>query len=112
MKIEQIAYDVRSRYFCIKKIVRQQSHNGKNKTFWFFDWEGLKQRQDQFARTGVPTPAMWSGDLSNITDSSGDVFTLYDPLTTKADGTRLPFSGNIIPSDRISPFAKLMQTLV
>jgi len=87
-------------------------YNGKNKTFWFFDWEGLKQRQDQFARAGVPTPAMWGGDLSNLTDASGDVFTLYDPLTTKADGTRTPFAGNLIPADRISQFAKLMQTLV
>src|SRR5438094_4716818 len=87
-------------------------YNGKNKTFWFFDWEGLKQRQDQFAIAGVPTPAMWGGDLSNITDSSGDKFTLYDPLTTKADGTRTPFAGNIIPADRISTFAKAMQTLV
>ncbi len=87
-------------------------YNGKNKTFWFFDWEGLKQRQDQFAITGVPTAAMWNGNMSNITDSSGDVFTLYDPLTTKADGTRTPFAGNIIPSDRISAFAKSMQSLV
>src|SRR6266446_994689 len=86
-------------------------YNGKNKTFWFFDWEGLKQREKSFARTGVPTPAMWNGDLSNITDSSGDVLSIYDPLTTSANGTRTPFSGNIIPSSRISQFSKAMQAI-
>jgi len=87
-------------------------YNGRNKTFWFVDWEGLKQRQDQFAIAGVPTAAMWNGNLSNMTDSSGDAFTVYDPLTTRADGTRTPFAGNIIPSARISAFAKSMQSLV
>src|SRR5690348_16677518 len=86
-------------------------YNGKNKTFWFFDWEGLKQRESSFATTGVPTPAMWDGDLSNITDTSGDVYTVYDPLTTRADGTRLPFPGNKIDTSRISQFSRTMQSI-
>src|SRR5712692_9069395 len=86
-------------------------YNGKNKTFWFFDWEGLKQRESSFATTGVPTPAMWNGDLSNITDTSGDVYTIYDPLTTRADGTRLPFGGNKIDPSRISQFSRTMQSI-
>src|SRR5579871_5213173 len=86
-------------------------YNGKNKTFWFVDWEALKQRQSVYAETSVPTAAMWGGDLSNITDANGDKITLYDPLTTKADGTRTPFAGNIIPTTRISQFAKTMETV-
>src|SRR5579863_7780741 len=78
-------------------------YNGKNKTFWFFDYEGLKQRQNQFATTGTPTASMWNGDLSNITDTSGDHFTIYDPATTAGpNGARTPFPNNIIPSNRIS----------
>ena len=42
----------------------------------------MKQRQNKFATTGVATPAMWNGDLSNITDTNGDKYTMYDPLTT------------------------------
>src|SRR3954453_23993630 len=57
-------------------------YNGRNNTFWFFDYEGLKQRQDQFAITAVPTAAIWNGDLSGIVDTSGDRFTIYDPATT------------------------------
>ncbi|HXI38896.1 MAG TPA: carboxypeptidase regulatory-like domain-containing protein [Bryobacteraceae bacterium] len=85
-------------------------YNGKNKTFWMFNWEGLKQRQNQFATTGVPTAAMWNGDLSNITDFNGNAYTIYDPATTTGpNGARLPFPNNVIPSDRISQTAKVFQ---
>ncbi len=85
-------------------------YNGKNKTFWMVNWEGMKQRQNQFATTGVPTAAMWNGDLSNITDFNGNAYTLYDPTTTTGpNGARLPFPNNVIPSDRISQTAKIFQ---
>ena len=87
-------------------------YNGKNKTFWFFDWEGMKQRQNQFAITGVPTAAMWNGDLSNITDSNGDHFTIYDPATTTGPMEYAsPFPNNVIPANRISQTAKIFQSV-
>ncbi len=87
-------------------------YNGKNKTFWLFDYEGLKLRQNTFATTAVPTAAMWNGNLSNITDTSGDQYTLYDPATTSGpNGVRLPFAGNVIPANRISQTAKTFQTV-
>jgi len=70
----------------------------KNKTFFFFDQELLKQRQEVFAQTAVPTAAMWAGDFSNLTDTSGDKFTLYNPYTTTANGSRSPFPNNKIPT--------------
>lgn len=75
----------------------------KNKTFFFYDQELLRQRAQTFAQTGVPTPAMWAGDFSNETDTSGDKFTIYNPFTTTSTGARAPFSGNIIPASLISP---------
>jgi hypothetical protein len=86
-------------------------YNGKNKTFWFFDYEGLKLRQNQFAITAVPTASMWNGDLSSITDTSGDRFTIYDPGTTGPNGVRSPFPNNVIPANRISQTAKTFQTV-
>ena len=87
-------------------------YNGKNKTFWFVDWEQLKQRQNSFAKTAVPTPAMWTGDLSNITDFNGDQFTVYDPTSTHGpDGTRTPFPNNVIPSSMLSPYASVFQSI-
>src|SRR5579863_4640096 len=85
-------------------------YNGKNKTFWMFDWEGMKQRQNKFATTGVPLASMWNGDLSNITDFNGNAYTIYDPATTTGpNGARQPFSGNMIPASRISQYAKIFQ---
>jgi hypothetical protein len=87
-------------------------YNGKNKTFFFFDYEGMKQRQKTFATTGVATPSMWAGNLSNITDFNGDKFTIYDPTTTQGpNGVRLPFANNTIPSSRLNPIAKAMQSV-
>jgi hypothetical protein len=84
----------------------------KNKTFWFVDWEQMKQRQNTFAITGVPTAAMWNGDLSNYTDSSGDKYTIYDPNTTTGpNSVRQPFPNNVIPPGRISQYAKIFQSV-
>jgi hypothetical protein len=87
-------------------------YNGKNKTFWFFDWEGMKQRQDTQAIVATPTAAMWDGNLSNITDTSGNQYTIYDPATTNGPaGTRLPFVNNVIPLSRLSPYANVFRSV-
>jgi hypothetical protein len=83
----------------------------KNKTFWYFSYEGMRLRQQVFARTQQPTDAIWGGDFSGAVDQNGNKFTIYDPLSTKADGTRLPFAGNIIPTDRIAPIAAVMKSV-
>ena len=55
---------------------------------------------------------MWNGDLSNLVDASGQKTIIYDPLTsTGPNGVRQPFANNIIPPDRISAFAKVLQSL-
>lgn len=87
-------------------------HDGRNKTFWFASYEGLRQREQRNYNDVVPTDAMWNGDFSNIVDNAGVRTHIYDPLTTAADGTRLPFSGDIIPENRLSPIFKTMSTLV
>ncbi len=74
----------------------------KNKVFFFYDQEFLKQRQQLFQQTAVPTDAMWAGDFSNITDSSGDKFTIYNPYTTTANGSRAPFPNNQIPTSLLN----------
>lgn len=87
-------------------------YNGKNKTFWMVDWEGMKLRQDNYAITAVPTAAMWNGDLSNITDFNGNKYVIYDPASTSGpNGTRTPFPNNVIPQSRLSPYAKIFQSV-
>jgi hypothetical protein len=74
----------------------------KNKAFFFYDQEFLKQRQQLFEQTAVPTAAMWAGDFSNMTDTSGDKFTLYNPYSTSAGGSRAPFPNNVIPTNLLN----------
>jgi hypothetical protein len=69
----------------------------KNKAFFFFDEEVLRQRQEVFAQTAVPTDAMWGGNFSNAVNTSGNPILMYNPYTTDANGNRSPFPGNQIP---------------
>jgi hypothetical protein len=82
--------------------------HGKNKLFFFLDYQGTKRRQ-YAADTNLtlPTAAMRTGDLS----ATG--VTIYDPLTGNADGTgRTPFTNNTIPSTRIDPAAATLTALL
>lgn len=72
----------------------------KGKTFFFVNYEGMRQRQGLVFSNIIPTAAMRQGDFS-----APGLNTIYDPLTT-ANGTRTPFSGNRIPSNRLSPQAQ------
>jgi hypothetical protein len=95
-----------------KPIFGPFGYDGRNKLFWFGAYEGLRQRQRRFTLYDTtPTDAMWNGDLSNMVDTSGNKYVIYDPRTTDANGNRQPFPGNIIPADRISPIAKLLKSL-
>jgi hypothetical protein len=89
--------------------------DGRNKTFWFAAYEGLRSRESALPLGGygaVPTAAMWAGDLSNRVDENGVRTIIYDPLTsTGPNSVRTPFANNRIPENRISPFAKVMQSL-
>ncbi|MCW5977079.1 MAG: TonB-dependent receptor [Bryobacteraceae bacterium] len=83
----------------------------KNKTFWFVAYEGQRERQATFARAQAANDAIWGGDFSGAVDSDNVPITIYDPLTTAADGTRTPFAGNRIPSSRIAPIAATMKSV-
>ena len=77
-------------------------YNGKNKTFFFFSYEGFRNRNGATNATAtVPTPEMYYGDFSNWVNASGQQIPIYDPTTqvTNPDGTvtRTRFPGNQIP---------------
>lgn len=93
-------------------IIIPKLYNGKNKSFFFVAYEGLRQRQVSFYNDVVPTDAMWNGNFNDIIDNNGVRSTIYDPLTTNAAGARLPFTGNQIPSARLSPIFKTIGGLV
>ncbi|MBM3812725.1 MAG: carboxypeptidase regulatory-like domain-containing protein [Acidimicrobiia bacterium] len=76
-------------------------YNGREKTFWFANWEGFRWRRGQTAQATVPIAEMRAGDFSSHPNN------IYDPLTGALDPQgriiRQPFAGKRIPSSRISP---------
>jgi len=87
-------------------------YNGKNRTFWFFGYEGSRLIDPQFAGASVPTQAMRNGDFSGLVDAQGRLYTIYNPNTTGANWSRQPFSYggklNVIDPSLESPLAKYL----
>ena len=77
-----------------------------SKTFFYAAGEGYRDGLSQNAVMHVPTAAMRNGDFSKLTNLAGQPVIIYDPATTDANGNRQPFPGNIIPANRISPWAR------
>lgn len=57
-------------------------YDGRNKTFFFFSYEGFRQRIGNTYVESVPTAAEKNGDFTNYRDSNGNVIPIYDPTTT------------------------------
>jgi outer membrane receptor protein involved in Fe transport len=80
-------------------------YDGRNRTFFFAAYEGLRLSRDVVSFSRVPTERELRGDFANSTLAR----LIYDPATTRvgADGrlVRDPFPGNQIPVNRISPLA-------
>jgi hypothetical protein len=58
--------------------------NGRNKFFFFGDYEGLREQTATTLLTTVPTAAEKAGDFTADTNASGQQIKIYDPLTTQA----------------------------
>ena len=71
----------------------------RQSTFFFLNFESVRQVSPGSSTFTVPTAAMRAGDFS----ATG--VAIYDPNTIDANGVRQPFPGNIIPAGRINPIA-------
>ncbi|MEZ5426900.1 MAG: TonB-dependent receptor [Pyrinomonadaceae bacterium] len=85
-------------------------YNGKNKTFFFFNYEAYRTQQSETVITTVPTARMRNGDFSELlTDPYilqffGGPLPIFDP--SLPPGARMQFPGNIIPQSSISPVGR------
>jgi hypothetical protein len=115
-------------------------YNGRDKTFFFFNWEEYLESTTLSFTDTVPIAAYRQGNFSSISPNGGPGFnpglgvpagalpsvdplgrpifanTIYDPTTERqaANGVavRDPFPNNIIPDMMISPAAKKIQSLI
>jgi Carboxypeptidase regulatory-like domain len=88
--------------------VKLPGYNGKDRTFFFVNYEGLRQESATVSTFTVPLPEWRTGDFSTIRNASGQPIVIYDPSTTRPDPAnpgqfiRDPFPGNRIPANRLS----------
>jgi hypothetical protein len=86
-------------------------YNGRNKTFFFYAYEGDKWGTPSTVIATVPTAAEKNGDFSALL-KLGAAYQLYDPFSTTPNGaghySRTPIPGNIIPTSRLNPTALAM----
>jgi hypothetical protein len=82
----------------------------KNKTFFLFDFEKLRDIGSSQAVATFPTDLQRSGNFSQTYtfDQNGNLapVTIYNPYSIDANGNRLPFPNNVIPASMFDTVAK------
>src|SRR4030095_2180644 len=78
-------------------VVIPKLYNGKDKSFFFFSYEGIRQPAQSLVSGSFPVPdAMRNGDFSSLSTP------IMDPQTNQ------PFPGNMIPASRLNPFTSMV----
>jgi outer membrane receptor protein involved in Fe transport len=80
----------------------------RDKLFFFYNYEGYRERSASIETITSPTAAQRTGDFSGLRTSAGAPILIFDPNTTRPDPAnpgrfiRDQFPGNVIPENRIS----------
>ncbi len=87
-------------------------YDGRNQTFFFFNWEQVNDHGVSTPTANVPTALQKSGDFSQTFTSANALIKIYDPQSTVADPTqksgysRSLFPNNAIPANRMDPIMR------
>jgi hypothetical protein len=86
-------------------------YKGKNRTFFFGNWEQYHYINYSQIITSVPIAAQRNGDFSTLFDATGKLIPIYDTATTQLNPSgsgyiRSQFPGNIIPDSRLDPVSQ------
>ncbi|MFN7544676.1 MAG: TonB-dependent receptor domain-containing protein [Acidobacteriota bacterium] len=92
-------------------------YNGRNRTFWFFNYEGQRQRISSAATALYPSRAQLEGNLADDSAGTGilprgSALCQANPAARRCADVLDPFGGapfpnNIIPASRIDPTSRL-----
>ncbi len=81
----------------------------KDRTFYFFSYEGSRRRNGSIRTLTVPTQLQKQGDFSQTYNARRILVQMYDPATSRTTETggvtRDPFPLNRIPAARMDPVA-------
>ncbi len=88
-------------------------YSGRDRTFWFFSYEALRQIVYSTQSYALPTEAMRQGDMRGLVDANGNLQKIYDPWSTNTTTwTRQPiaYGGqlNVIDPKLLNPLAKTL----
>jgi len=88
-------------------VVLPKVYDGRNRTFWFFNYEGYRYITYNPRVFSVPTALQRSGNFSDTRLANGTVLNIFDPESTAtnpngAGFVRTPFPGNTIPANRFN----------
>ncbi|MFN7922872.1 MAG: carboxypeptidase regulatory-like domain-containing protein [Bryobacteraceae bacterium] len=78
-------------------------YDGRNRTFFMFTWDTLRNINGKTQRGIVPLPEYFRGDFSKALDANSRPLQLIDPLASNG-----PFARNQIPVSRFDPVALKM----
>ncbi|MCC7153279.1 MAG: TonB-dependent receptor [Bryobacterales bacterium] len=90
-----------------------KAYNGKDRTFFFFNYEGFQLRQEAVQNITIPNNAWRAGNLSRNLDGVTPLPQVYDPYTERRQGTnaqgqpiyvRDAFPNNQIPQSRVPSY--------
>ncbi|MSV28079.1 MAG: TonB-dependent receptor [Bryobacterales bacterium] len=93
-------------------LVIPKVYNGKDKTFFFASFEGLRWVRGLISTGTMPTVRERDGDFSESRNGGGALVAIYDPLTNAPNpaqpgrSTRQPFAGNRIPLQRFDAVSR------
>jgi hypothetical protein len=98
-------------------LVIPKLYDGRNRTFWFFNYEGFRQRQRSAATATYPSREQLRGNLADDSAGTG-LFPTRSPFCQQNAGsdkcvdvldpvTRQPFTNNVIPAPMLDPQTQL-----
>jgi len=90
-------------------VVIPHVYNGRNKTFFMYSYEIIRDKIPSPLTTTVPMPDQLAGNFNTTLQSNLQPITIYDPLSTVQTGsstyTRKAFSNDTIPPSQMNAVA-------
>src|SRR5579872_1760509 len=83
-------------------VILPKLYDGRNRTFFFFSYEGAHEANGQGPSINVPTLKMRQGDFSEF---GGAIYNPFSVHTANGAPVRDPFPGNMIPASLMDPVA-------
>lgn len=94
-------------------VVLPRIYKGRNKTFFFGDYQGTTRIQGTTFLATVPTSAERTGDFSQLLNAKGQPIILYNPFSTRPDPSR---PGHYIrdpfPKNQVTPIDQVAKNLM